>query len=436
MAAPSSTVWGSTIGSYGRIGINTSLSNTNTTTKVTVDIWFWSKYSVSDTSNTLYFDNLASSGSATTSRGSKSITTTVESGDGWSTSNQVKIATYTYNYDRGTSAVKRYLYAKLANIDRVGGTMSVSTTVTIPKLPTYTISYNANGGSGAPSNQTKYYGIDLTLSKTKPTRTGYSCIGWALTEADADDGNYYYGIGGNCGKNEDLTLYAVWKINQYTNKISHWASGFKNGEGNNSAKDCFKLDDTTFTSNYGSKFTLSASRGTTIPNGFSLGIARTNSVTGEWQSYSIGSTITQQAKVMGFEYFYTPNTYTITYNLDGGTNSSSNPSTYNVLYGVTFQEPTRKGYRFDGWYIEDRLVDGINVGENASFTNASNLYNQLATRTTGNITVTARWKSEGSLHIKKDGTWVKGLAWIKVDGTWKKGIPWIKVGGTWKKGGA
>ena len=38
---------------------------------------------------------------------------------------------------------------------------------------TYTISYNANGGSGAPASQTKTYGTTLTLSSTKPTRSGY-----------------------------------------------------------------------------------------------------------------------------------------------------------------------------------------------------------------------------------------------------------------------
>lgn len=38
------------------------------------------------------------------------------------------------------------------------------------KANTYTVSYNANGGTGAPSSQTKTYGVTLTLSSTKPTR--------------------------------------------------------------------------------------------------------------------------------------------------------------------------------------------------------------------------------------------------------------------------
>ena len=38
----------------------------------------------------------------------------------------------------------------------------------------YTVTYDANGGSGAPDAQTNDGGIDLTLSSTVPTRTGYT----------------------------------------------------------------------------------------------------------------------------------------------------------------------------------------------------------------------------------------------------------------------
>ena len=75
---------------------------------------------------------------------------------------------------------------------------------------TYTISYNANGGSGAPSSQTKTHGTNLTISSTIPTRTGYTFVGWALTQADANSGTWYYKASSTCGKNENLTLYAVW----------------------------------------------------------------------------------------------------------------------------------------------------------------------------------------------------------------------------------
>lgn len=114
-----------------------------------------------------------------------------------------------------------------------GYTFSGSATMSWTK---YTIAYNANGGSGAPSSQTKTHGTNLTLSSTKPTKTGYTFKGWALTKADADDGTWYYQPGGTCGKNEDLTLYAVWEencltINYYSNYATSAFSGAENTVG-------------------------------------------------------------------------------------------------------------------------------------------------------------------------------------------------------------
>lgn len=47
------------------------------------------------------------------------------------------------------------------------------------KANTYTITYDANGGDGAPEAQTKTHGTALTLSTMKPTRSGYTFQGWA-----------------------------------------------------------------------------------------------------------------------------------------------------------------------------------------------------------------------------------------------------------------
>lgn len=219
MAAPSGTSWGSTIGNYGRIGIYAGITNTDTGSTVNVEVWFWSKYSVSDSNNTLYYDNLSSDGNATTSRGSVNVETTVNSGAGWSTSNQQKLASYSYTYTRGTSNVTRYLKARLINVDRVAGEMSAWKTITIPKLSSYTVGYNANGGSGAPSSQTKWYGKTLALSTVKPTRTGYTFKGWST----ANDSTVEYASGANYTANASVTLYAVWTANTYT--ITYNANG-------------------------------------------------------------------------------------------------------------------------------------------------------------------------------------------------------------------
>lgn len=49
--------------------------------------------------------------------------------------------------------------------------------------------------------------------------------------------------------------------------------------------------------------------------------------------------------------------YKIKYNLNGGTNASANPATYNV-YGpaVTLAAPTRSGYTFEGWFGNEKLT--------------------------------------------------------------------------------
>lgn len=221
MAAPSGIVWGSTVNGYGRIGIYKSLSNTNTQSTLNVEVWIWSKYSIHNSSNTLYFDNLASSGSATTSKGSVPVYTNVDTGAGWSTSNQQRLASYSYTYTRGTSAPTRYLYVKLANIWADGETtMTASTTVSIPKLASYTVSYNANGGSGAPASQTKWYGNALTLSSTKPTRTGYSFSKWNTASGGTGTN---YNAGASYTANAGATLYAQWTANTYT--VTYNANG-------------------------------------------------------------------------------------------------------------------------------------------------------------------------------------------------------------------
>ena len=208
MAAPSGTSWGSIVGSYGRIGIYTSVTNQsdNKTCEVNIQVWFWSKYSVSDSANSYYFNN--NSSSASTLIGSIPISHTVTSGDGWSTSNQTKLGESTITYTRSTSNKTIYCAAKFSDIDRVGGAMTATKSYIIPKLASYTISYNANGGTGAPSSQTKQYGETLTLSSTKPTRTNYNFKGWATSAS----GSVAYKAGGSYTANAKATLYAVWEL--------------------------------------------------------------------------------------------------------------------------------------------------------------------------------------------------------------------------------
>lgn len=97
--------------------------------------------------------------------------------------------------------------------------LSASGSISVPAKTSYTVSYNANGGSGAPSAQTKWFDTALTLSSTKPTRTGYTFQGWATSAS----GGVAYAAGASYTANAKATLYAVWKANTYT--VTYNANG-------------------------------------------------------------------------------------------------------------------------------------------------------------------------------------------------------------------
>ena len=85
--------------------------------------------------------------------------------------------------------------------------------VTVVDQPTtYTITYNANGGTNAPAAQTKTKDVALTLSSTEPTRTGYHFLGWATTSTAS---SAQYSAGSSYTANANVTLYAVWEAKTY-----------------------------------------------------------------------------------------------------------------------------------------------------------------------------------------------------------------------------
>lgn len=209
MSAPSGTQWSSpsTGTQYqGRIGLYVTSSNKDTQTTITVQIWYWSQYSCQDSSNMFYFDWGAS---ASSSIGSKDINTT--SNNGWNTANQVLIGTYSKTYNRGTSSSQGTCSARFTGIEYGGGnSYTASVNFTIPARNRYSISYNANGGTGAPSTQYYYYGNDTTLSKTIPKRTGYTFLGWSLSNT-ATSPSYSAGQAWGGTNKGNYTLYAVWE---------------------------------------------------------------------------------------------------------------------------------------------------------------------------------------------------------------------------------
>lgn len=140
------------------------------------------------------FSNTAASSGSGSFTGTYSI-----SGNGAATKT-ITVTFRNFNDDNGDSATK-----------------NVSFTVSVPAWTSYVIKYNANGGSGAPGDQTKWKDQALTLSATKPARTGYSFLGWS-TSSSATSATY--SAGASYTANAAATLYAVWKANTYSVKYN------------------------------------------------------------------------------------------------------------------------------------------------------------------------------------------------------------------------
>ena len=131
-------------------------------------------------------------------------------------------ATY-YDFSRGSSNVNITLTGHVYKKGAWAVDSNFSTTLTVPAI-TYTISYNANGGSGAPGAQTKVHGTAITLSGTVPTRAGYDFLGWD-TSSSASVPSYRYGanhsVATSFSTNANTTLYAVWHESFVAPKIDN-----------------------------------------------------------------------------------------------------------------------------------------------------------------------------------------------------------------------
>lgn len=106
------------------------------------------------------------------------------------------------------STAGTYSNIKIKVLDLTGDApiWSGAYTVTVT-APTFTVSYDANGGINAPASQTKLWNVDLTLSGTEPTRSGYKFNGWN-TNSHSTGTNY--APGATYKDNANLALYAKW----------------------------------------------------------------------------------------------------------------------------------------------------------------------------------------------------------------------------------
>ena len=245
---------------------------------------------------------------------------------GWYSDSKYK--TRVTSYKKGTKGNKK-LYAKWSK-------------------NTYRITYKLNGGKNTKSNPSTY-SVTSSISLKNPSRKGYSFKGWY------SDSKYKNKVTNIKKRTGNLTLYAKWSATSY--RITYKLNGGKNIKSNPSA---FTINSTVSLKNpsrkgYSFKGWYSDSRYRTRIKTIKKGTTGNKTLYAKWSK----------------------NSYRITYKLNGGKNTKSNPAKYSITSSVKLKNPSRKGYRFTGWYTDaacKKKVTAIKKG------------------TTGNKTFYAGWR--------------------------------------------
>lgn len=204
-----------TANGYGQIGVEWHITTGSTSYNYAPTIHIWSKHASID-SYMPYSWSLKAGGSIVSS-GSMVLDYNLGE-DGYAQIDSFSTRTI----DRGTSI--QWLELTLTFSDGyIYGDGYINGTATwmfqVPPLDSWFVRYLANGGTGAPSTQTKYYGKPLTISSTIPSRVGYKFLGWT----DTDVAVVTYAPGSTYTRNAALTLAAVWQSTDI--KITYNANG-------------------------------------------------------------------------------------------------------------------------------------------------------------------------------------------------------------------
>ena len=289
---------------------------------------------------------------------------------------------------------------------------------------TYTIKYNANGGSGSMSNTSATYDSNATLTANAFTKTGYHFKNWN-TKSNGSGTSYNNGATvSNLATSGSVTLYAQWEANTYS--ITYNYDGGTQGTNHPSSGT---FDSTVTISNpskagYGfTGWTLTTGDTSTAMYGDSA-----STVTTAWTSGAISKTYFKNLQsTNGGTAKLTANwengVYTITFNLEGGTfdgngnwgtsaNKSNVTATHRVTYNANYYYSTGKanktGCTFDGWWTK-----------NSNGAYQYQIYNSSGACTTdgGYWTGTgtsARWTGTSSINVY--AKWVPNTYYVKFNG--------------------
>ncbi|NLD16639.1 MAG: InlB B-repeat-containing protein, partial [Tissierellia bacterium] len=234
--------------------------------------------------------------------------------------------------------------------------LSVNNPTNCPVV-TYQITYNANGGSGAPSSQTKTHGVALTLSSTKPTKSGYNFDGWATSSSGA----VAYQAGGSYTSNSSVTLYAIWSFSSGTRYVS--------------AAEPKTYSGTTL--KCGDKVVVSDCKPISSSNSTeTCAVSSINGVAATARVYRNALSVNNPTNCPVA-------TYKITYNANGGSGApSSQTKTHGVTLTLTSNKPTRSCYTFRRWNTNSSGT-GTNYSSGGSYTanSAATLYAKWTVKT-------------------------------------------------------
>lgn len=211
---------------------------------------------------------------------------------------------------------------------------------------THTIRYDANGGYGAPGNQTKTMGVDLWLSSTTPSRSQYVFKGW---NTQANGSGTSYSPGQQFYPDADTTLYAQWEEDTSYQYLD--VNGVLDGNQANNTDGMGKFDvyingqlvsDPSGSIDFYDKYKVGSK--------YEIKNIRPNSgISYDHASPGLSGTITGYTSIN--LYFNTG--YTLSIDPSGGTyKGSSGVTTVNHLSPgatITVDSPTRPGYKFGGY---------------------------------------------------------------------------------------
>ena len=299
-------------------------------------------------------------------------------------------------------------------------------------LKTYSVTYDANGGTGAPSKQTKTHGTALTLSSTKPTKANGSNT---VTGSFKITGNANGGYFGNVTTTTTTITASTSRTDTIKYSFSSWNTK-KDGSGTSySAGGSYtKNAAVTLYAQYSSSTTTGT---TTYSNNAVSNLTKPTRANSTQATYTVkfdanGATAAYSDKTVNTTRKYTFGGWATSANATSANAAATYTKattvyaywTYNDTKGtVTLPSaPSRPGYKFLGW--------------GTSATQTSNLLAAGATSPgiSANTTYYAIWKLDGNIRIYTNDTnkYQKALVYIHDGSSWKLAIPYLHNGTTWK----